>query len=223
MEFKGLHSEKIWDYENGFYWFSPVNRISKLLSHWEIYKKTLNIPGEIFELGVMKGASFIRWASFREILESSDSRKIVGFDVFGKFPIHENANTEDKQFIYKYEEDCGDGLDIEELEQILTSKGFPNTELHKGDVFETIPEYLNNYPQTKLSLLHLDMDTYHPTLFALDQLWDRLSSGGALILDDYNAVAGATNAIDEFLEKRGIKENLRKTNFYKVPSYLIKP
>ena len=44
MEIKGLNSEKIWDYENGFYWFSPVNRISKLITHWEIYQKTLNIP-----------------------------------------------------------------------------------------------------------------------------------------------------------------------------------
>ena len=222
MEIKGLNSEKIWDYENGFYWFSPVNRISKLITHWEIYQKTLNVPGEIFELGVLKGASFIRWASFREMLESSSSRKIVGFDAFGKFPIHESADTEDKSFISKHDGHTGDGVDIEELEEILTTKGFSNTELYKGDVFKTLPEYLISNPQTKISLLHLDMDTYHPTLFALDQLWDRLSSGGALVLDDYNAIAGATNAVDEFLEKRDIKVNLKKGSYYKIPAYVIK-
>lgn len=223
MDIKGLNSDKAWDYENGFYWFSPVNRISKLITQWEIYQKTLNVPGDIFELGVFKGTSFIRWASFREMLESADSRKIVGFDAFGKFPIHENADHKDKDFISRYETNAGDGVDIEELEQILIQKGFSNTELRKGNIFETIPEYLRNNPQTKISLLHLDMDTYHPTLFALDKLWERLSSGGALIIDDYNNEAGATNAVDEFIKKLDIKLNLKKESYYKVPSYLIKP
>ena len=222
MELRNIDSTKSWDYENGFYWFSPVNRISKLISHWEIYKLTLNIPGEIFELGVLKGASFIRWATFREILESPYSRKIIGFDAFGKFPKHKNADLKDKLFIAEYEESAGIGLDIQELKQILVEKGLSNTELYKGDIFETIPKYLKNNPETKLSLLHLDMDTYHPTLFALNNLWERLSIGGALVVDDYNHVAGATNALDEFIKERCLKVNIKKTSYNKTPSYIIK-
>ena len=42
MEINGLDSDKFWDYENAFYWFSPKSRIAKHIAHWEIYKKNTN-------------------------------------------------------------------------------------------------------------------------------------------------------------------------------------
>ena len=77
MEIRGLSSKKSWDYENGFYWFSPYNRIAKQIAHWELYKKILEVPGDIIEVGVFKGASLTRWGTFREISENSLSRKIL--------------------------------------------------------------------------------------------------------------------------------------------------
>ena len=85
MEINGLNSDKFWDYENAFYWFSPKSRIAKHIAHWEIYKKTINIPGEIIEVGVFKGLSLLRWATFREILENSESRKIMDSIPLGDF------------------------------------------------------------------------------------------------------------------------------------------
>jgi len=223
MEIRGLSSDKIWDYENAYYWFSPYNRIAKQISQWEIYHKIVNIPGDIIELGVLKGASLIRWATFREMLENSYSRKIIGFDAFGEFPIHNNADADDRKFISDHYEYAGNGLDIDTLTQVLGNKCFKNIELRKGDVFETIPKYLENNPHTKISLLHLDMDTYHPTAFALDKLWNRISSGGVVVIDDYNSIAGATNAVDEFIVKRNLKIELKKASYYSVPSYILKP
>ena len=45
--------------------------------------------------------------------------------------------------------------------------------------------------------------------------------GGIILLDDYNTVFGATNAVDEFLN---LNKNLeiKKLNFNKKPSYIIK-
>lgn len=65
LKIRNLSKKKIWDYENGFYLFSSVSRINKLLSHYELYKMILGLPGHIFELGVYKGASLIRFATFR--------------------------------------------------------------------------------------------------------------------------------------------------------------
>ena len=56
MDIRGLSSDKSWDYENAYYWFSPYNRIAKQISQWEIFKETIKIPGDILELGVLKGA-----------------------------------------------------------------------------------------------------------------------------------------------------------------------
>ena len=43
MEIKDLREENVWDYENGFYWFSDTTRINKLLYHFELYKMILNV------------------------------------------------------------------------------------------------------------------------------------------------------------------------------------
>ena len=80
--FRGLNKKDVWDYENGFYWFSPKSRLNKLLAHYELYKKIIEIPGHIFEFGVYKAVSLVRFATFRDAIENDLSRKIVGFDAF---------------------------------------------------------------------------------------------------------------------------------------------
>ena len=83
---RGLNPNDVWDYENGFYWFSHRSRVNKFIAHYELYKTILDLPGDVLELGVYKSASLIRFATFRDLLENDFSRKIVGFDAFGTFP-----------------------------------------------------------------------------------------------------------------------------------------
>ena len=77
LEYNETNINNSWDYENGFYLTSPVNRIGKQLAQYELYKKIVNIPGEVLEFGVYKGASIIRFATYRELLENTYSRKII--------------------------------------------------------------------------------------------------------------------------------------------------
>ena len=75
-----MNRSGVWDYENGFYWFSSKTRLNKLLAHYELYKTIATIPGHIFGLGVNKSSSLVRFCTFRDALENDYSRKIVGFD-----------------------------------------------------------------------------------------------------------------------------------------------
>ena len=56
-----------WDYENGFYLTCETGRIGKLLNHLEIYKKIMDLPGDILEFGVYKGTSLVRLLTFRDL------------------------------------------------------------------------------------------------------------------------------------------------------------
>jgi hypothetical protein len=98
-QIRGLSDGNVWDYENGFYWFSSPTRLNKMLAHYELYKSIVGLPGDIFELGVYKAASLIRLATFRNLLENDFSRKIVGFDAFGKFPKDQLSQQHDLTFI----------------------------------------------------------------------------------------------------------------------------
>lgn len=220
MENYTVDVSKKWDYENGFYLTCETSRIGKLLNHLEIYNKILELPGDILEFGVYKGASLVRLLSFRNLLENENSRKVFGFDIFGKFP--ETFEVEsDKKFIERFENAGGFGISKNELELHLDNKGFKNFELIEGDIIKTIDEFLENNPARKISLLHIDVDVYEPTKIILEKLWSRVVKGGVLMLDDYGTVEGETKAVDEFFANQNII--IHKPKYNHIPSYIIKP
>ncbi len=55
----------------------------------------------------------------------------------------------------------------------------------------------------RIAILRLDTDWYASTKHELEHLYERLSPGGVLILDDYGDWDGARKATDEFLTKTG--------------------
>jgi len=189
-----------------------------MLAHYELYKSIVNLPGHIVECGFLKGASLIRFCTFREILESPHSRKIIGFDAFGKFPKQDYAN--DQAFVKRFEGDAEDGISIDALKEVLSHKRFENYELIKGDIVYTLPEYISNHPELKIALLHIDVDVYKPSVVILNHLFDKVVRDGLVVFDDFGTVAGETKAIDEFfLEKNVIIEKLPISH---IPSYIRK-
>ena len=45
----------------------------------------------------------------------------------------------------------------------MLNKNFKNYNLVKGDITLTLPNFLNDNPNFKISFLHLDVDIYDPT------------------------------------------------------------
>ena len=50
-------SQSMYDYETNFHLTMNEDRISKFLTHYEAFKISKEIPGEIVECGVFKGTS----------------------------------------------------------------------------------------------------------------------------------------------------------------------
>ncbi len=197
-----------WKYENLFYLTSDKKRILKLLDHYEIYKKILNVKGDIIECGVFKGASLIRFLTFRDLIERQSKRKVIGFDAFGKFP-HPNKNYKnnkaDKIFAKRHDDNIGLGINMDSLKKYLKKKKITNYKLVKGDVLKTLPNYLKKNKKLKIALLHLDLDVYEPTRFALNNLYKYIAKNGIILLDDYSHIQGATLAVDEFIKIKKLK------------------
>lgn len=203
------------EYENGFHLTSDVSRFGKLLAHYELYKKITGLPGNMFEFGVHKGNSLIRFATFRELLETASSRKIVGFDTFTDFPT--TQMDEDNSFINSFVEEAGKPISKDELENCLKLKNIQNVNLIQGNILQTLPEYLQQNPETKACLVHIDVDVYEPTKVILDLMFERIVPGGLLVLDDYAIVSGETKAVDEFLMGR---YKLEKLSISHRPTYV---
>ena len=213
--------EKAFEYEKNFYLSCDITRISKILSHYEIYKMIKEVPGEIIECGVFKGASYLRFAMFREIFGNPFSKKIIGFDTFSKFP--ETTFQDDNKARNKFISSAGsDSISKEQLLKILDNKGLnKHVDLIEGDITETVPSYVKANPELKISLLNLDTDIYEPAVTILEHLYPKITKGGILMLDDYGTHPGETKAVDEYFKNKTVE--IKKFSFAMTPCYIIKP
>jgi hypothetical protein len=208
-----------WEYENQFYLSCKTQRISKFIAHYELYKKTLNLSGEIVECGVFKGVSLSRWAHFREMFGGSYGKKIIGFDIYGSFP-KTNFSPDNKK-LDAFIDAAGDqSISTEQMRSVLMNKEVNHkVELIKGDITKTVPQYVLENPELKISLLNLDTDIYEPAVTILEKLYPRIVKGGILILDDYGVFPGETKAVDEYFKDNRIQIN--KFPHSMTPSYII--
>ena len=212
--------EKRFEYENGFYATADPSRFSKFVSHLEFFKRTSEIRGEIVEFGIFKGNSFFRWIKLRDLLEQTSSRKIIGFDIFGDFP---EANFKDdklKRDAFVKETKGGKSISYDEITTLLSKQNLQkNVEIIKGDILKTLDKYLDDNPHLKISLLHIDVDLYEPTKVILERLYNRVTKGGIIVLDDYGAFAGTNKAVDDFFKN---KTEIKKLSYSNAISYIVK-
>jgi hypothetical protein len=212
---------KSFQYENNFYLSSDVNRMAKVMAHYDLFKHTIDVPGAIVECGVFKGASLVRFAAFRQLLTNPLAKRIIGFDAFGEFP--QTDFEGDKKWRDKFVTDSGEqGIGVEQLLEVLKHKKCDeNVDLIKGDVVKTIPEYLKKHPELKISFLNIDVDVYEPTKAALEYFYPLVSKGGVILLDDYaNVFPGANKAVDDYFKDKDV--TIKRLPYCVTPCYIIK-
>ena len=214
--------EKMYEYETGFNLTSDTERFGKLLTHYEAYKRIVELPGEIVECGVFRGTSITRFATFRQMLETGESRKIIGFDNFNDvYP--DTEWEEDQEQRQKWMETAGtDSITVKQLESVFKTRGFDNYEFVEGDLTLTLPEYVKNNPQLKISLLNIDIDFVEPTYCSLKHLFHRVVPGGIILFDNYGAFHGDTKGIDMFFQENNLKQNFKKLPYNSRPVYYVK-
>ena len=211
---------KAFEYENAFYFSSDVSRLGKLLVHYELFRRTANVAGAIVECGVFKGASLIRFATFRQLYGPSNAKKIIGFDTFGPFP--ETAWEDDIQVRERFIEAAGsESISRDQLLGVLDRKGIgENVELVEGDIRMTVPAYVEAHPELCIALLNIDTDVYEPAVTILEQLWPCVSPGGVVLLDDFGVFPGETKAAREYFADMGVKFEQLPFNY--SPSFVVK-
>ena len=65
----------------------------------------------------------------------------------------------------------------------------------------------------KIAVLHLDGDLYTSTKEVLDALYDKVSPGGHVLVDDYYTWKGCRAAVDEFRRERAIASPILRVDW----------
>lgn len=210
--------QELWNSYNNLLLSSDTDRIKKLLARYEVFKKAMKVPGDIVECGVFKGSGFMYWLKLIKLFASQEQRMVIGFDTFKSFS-DSLLDYEKKSAQSFVNEAFFEGVDPKEIIDNAKSGGFLNSELIAGDVLETIPKYKKDNPGFRISLLHLDLDTYQGTKIVLENFYDLVTPGGIILLDEYGKRGwGESDAVDEFFKNKNktihaIENSYQPTSF----------
>lgn len=177
-----------------------IKRLDNVQSCVETVLKD-GVPGDFIETGVMRGGAVILMRAILKAHGVTD-RRVWAADSFEGLPAP-NAD--------KYPDDEGAAWHLRPLTEVALDYVKRNFERYgllddqvrflKGWFRDTLADA----PIDRLALLRLDGDLYESTMDALVPLYPKLSSGGFVIVDDYN-LPMCRKAIHDYRAKEKIRE-----------------
>jgi hypothetical protein len=214
--------QRLWDASHHLLLGPDVERLRKLMVRYDLFKMALELPGDIVECGVFKGAGLLTWLKFLQIHAPGSARRVVGFDTFDAFA---EARGADVHAALAFVKETGHrGTSPESLREMIAAAGIDNAhcDLVAGDVRITAPEYAAENPGFRISLLHMDLDLGEPTYAVLDALWPRVVRGGVVVFDEYATPRWSeSDGVDRFFAHRQVR--LRTFAHARTPTaYVIK-
>jgi len=179
------------------------------------------IPGDLVECGVWRGGSSMLIAEL--LAEQSDAhRRLWMYDTYEG--MSEPSPEDGTAVMERYKraslrENFMAYASLDDVQANLQRTGLPDSQIEYvvGKVEETIPLQV---PE-RIAILRLDTDWYESTLHELTHLYDLLSPGGALIIDDYGHWEGARKAVDEFFVRRGSRPLFARLDY--TGRLIVKP
>lgn len=179
--------------------------LSRINFMQKIYEMIVPVHGDVMEFGVRWGQNMALFSTLRGIHEPFNyNRKIIGFDTFEGFPSvapedGDSVQTGDYAVVDNWQEQLDGILDFHTQNAPIPHK--KKHELVKGDASITLPRYLEDHPETIISLAYFDFDIYQPTRDCLEAILPYLTKGSIVAFDELNVAAfpGETIAVREVL------------------------
>ena len=154
--------------------------------------QVLPIDGDFVECGVYRGFSSAVIADYLDFGKINKTYYL--YDTFEGIPAAYNSENRDAP------EYAAPGIYESVVERFAKYK---NVRIVKG----IIPDTFADESPKKITLLHLDLNSSKAETAALDALFDRISSGGIVVFDDYGWAAYNAQrlAADQFAAQRGYR------------------
>jgi hypothetical protein len=226
------HPHDIRHYLVNFAVYTSRRSFIRQLMHYELFKKTIDLPGHYLDFGIYFGNSYFSWHKFLEVFApTATHKKVIGFDTFSGFPSLSAEDGDTDTSVQKVVGGYNAAAFFEEFTELVrlhnTDSVIPaeRGQFVKGDICVTLPQWLKEHAEARFCLVNLDVDIYEPTLAILENCWDRVVPGGIIILDEYAATkwAGEARAWDDFVARRGLRIRLNRPPWTNVPgAYAIK-
>jgi len=162
------------------------------------------VPGDFIETGVWRGGACIFMRAVLEVHQVRD-RSVWLADSFEGLPAP--SVDADKHYV-DLSENPYLAVSLEDVKSNFGRFGLLNEQVKflKGWFKDT----LGTAPIKQLAILRLDGDMYESTMDALNALYQKVSNGGFVIVDDYHSWQTCKRAVDEFRAQKGIHDPIEE-------------
>ncbi len=147
----------------------------------------VHVPGDFVECGVWRGLSSAVVCKYLDFAKLG--KDFYLYDTFAGLP--EETSTEDERNLWNsgYTEDPAKWL----AEVRRTFAEYPNVKIIPG----IVPASLERESPRSIAYLHIDMNSARAEILALERLFDRVSPGGLVVLDDFGWVCNRDQTVAE--------------------------
>jgi len=160
------------------------------------------VPGDVIECGVWRGGSTIFMKGLLESL-GDKNRQVWVADSFRGLPKPSNK------------EDMGLDLSRDIIPHLAVSRAEVEDSFRNYDLLDERVCFLEGWfkdtlagaPIEHLAILRLDGDLYESTMDGLLALYDKVSPGGYIIIDDYY-IPACRKAVHDFRDERDISDEI---------------
>jgi O-methyltransferase len=164
---------------------------------------TENIPGDYIEAGVWRGGACIL---MRGILKAHDirDRRVFCADSFKGLP-RPTCWQDRPSRLHAFSELA---VPVDAVKRNFAAYGLLDDQVVflEGLFKDTLPGLAGN----RFALVRLDADLYESTMDALGSLYDSISDGGFVIIDD--VLLGCRQAVHDFLDARKLQVEMHKVD-----------
>lgn len=167
------------------------------------------VPGDLMETGVWRGGAAIYMRAVLAAHQVTD-RVVWLADSFQGLPKPDPQRFPADEGDLHYTQDAL-AVSLAEVRENFRRYRLLDDQVRflPGWFEETLP----GAPVDRLAVLRLDGDMYASTIVALTSLYDKVSAGGFVIIDDYWAIEACARAVEDFRAARGIAEPLEKVDW----------
>jgi len=162
------------------------------------------VPGDFAECGVWRGGASIFAALYFQ--EWAVDKHVWAFDSYeglpeGSYPRDENSRWHEWNNVF--------AVDLERVSHNFQAYHIPENaySLRKGWFHDSLPKWIKAEGRP-LSVLRVDADMYEGTYDSLYYLYPYVSSGGMVIIDDYNLMNACKDAVDQFRSESSIEDKI---------------
>jgi len=184
--------------------FSGDSRVfNKMAKKIELYSEVKNLPGDILEFGVFKGAGIGIFLNLKRLYEPNSLMKVIGFDFFNPTVLADTLDGLNKSMMGAVlnRVDINE-LSVESVKARLSKFNLDDFTLIMGNAVINSKEYNTNNPGARIKILYMDIDLGEPTYNILKTLWKKVVKGGIVVFDEYGYHKwDESEGVDRFLKE----------------------